>query len=158
MRCSSQPRTERTEKITPQWANRIITTYNGLTFSDMPIFRDRYFDKLAELEGILHDEIASDDECLNHATPEEDVREQHLPLPQRPDQLAEGVPRLGAGLGLHRHRCRSIELAAISEVHRMFFDEIGLTALLDQIKFEFTDEDRDLLALSCRSCESHGRS
>jgi len=28
----------------------------------------------------------------------------------------------------------------------MFFDQNGLTALLDQIKFEFSDQDRDLLA------------
>ena len=39
-------------------------------------------------------------------------------------------------------------MAAISEVHKMFFAEQGLTSLLDQIGFQFDDEDREgLVAL-----------
>jgi len=137
--------TERTKKITPQWANRIVTTYNGLSFSEMPIFRERYFDKLAELEGILHDEIASDDECLNAATPAEDVEANTF------HYLNVLINWQKAFLAWEldwecTHSDASIELSAISEVHRMFFDQNGLTALLDQIKFEFSDQDRDLLA------------
>jgi hypothetical protein len=43
------------------------------------------------------------------------------------------------------------ELAAISEVHTMFFGEVGLTALLDEIPFEFTDMHREALALALQS-------
>lgn len=137
--------TERTKRITPQWANRIVTTYNGLAFADMLEFRDRYFDKIKELEDILVAEIDSDDECLNVITPEEDVE-------------ANSSHYLNVLINWQKAflswelawDCAdpdaSIELSAISEVHRMFFDQNGLTALLDQIKFEFTDDDRDLLA------------
>lgn len=137
--------TERTKRITPQWANRICTTYREIAFADMLGFRDRYFDKIAELESILLGEIETDDECLNLTTPEEDVEHNsHHYLNVLINwqkaflswELAWDCADPDA----------SIELAAISEVHRMFFDQNGLTALLDQIKFEFTDADRDLLA------------
>ena len=138
---------ERKLRITPQWANRICTTYRELTFADMLEFRDRYFDKIAELENILLGEIESDDECLNVTTPEEDVQNNgHHYLNVLINwqkaflswELAWDCADPDA----------SIELAAISEVHRMFFDQNGLTALLDQIQFQFTDADRDLLAAS----------
>jgi hypothetical protein len=138
-------RAERLKKITPQWANRIVTTYNGLSFADMLEFRERYFGKIGELEEILLAEIDTDDECLNVTSPEEDVEanSSHYMNVLINWQKAFLTWELA-------WECAdpdaSIELAAISEVHRMFFDPNGLTALLDQIKFEFTDADRDLLA------------
>jgi hypothetical protein len=36
-------------------------------------------------------------------------------------------------------------VAALSEVHSMFFSPEGVTGLLDQINFQFTDADRQLL-------------
>jgi hypothetical protein len=137
--------TERTKRISPQWANRICTTYREINFADMLEFRERYFDKIEELLGILLTEIETDDESLNVTSPEEDVEHNahhylnvltnwqkaflQWELDWRPD-----------------YEDAAVELGAISEVHRMFFDQNGLTALLDQIKFEFTDNDRDLLA------------
>jgi hypothetical protein len=136
---------ERWARITPQWANRIITTYNGLSFADMREFRDRYFDKIAELETILLGEIEGDDECLNLTKPEEDVEaNSHHYM-----NILIDWQKTFLGWELAWETASpsaAIELAAISEVHRMFFDPNGLTALLDQIKFEFTDADRDLLA------------
>jgi hypothetical protein len=137
--------TERKKKITPQWANRIVTTYNGVVFSDMHYFRDRYFDKIEELFTILVTEIEGDDECLNVTTPEEDVEANthHYLNVLTNWQKAflqwelDWTPAADDA---------GVELAVISEVHRMFFDQNGLTALLDQIRFEFTDADRDLLA------------
>lgn len=137
--------TERKTKITPQWANRICTTYRELAFADMLEFRDRYFDKIAELESILLAEISSDDECLNVVTPEEDVEQNshhymNVLIDWQKAFLAWELAWDCADPDA------SIELAAVAEVHRMFFDQNGLTALLDQIKFVFTDDDRDLLA------------
>lgn len=138
-------RAERTKRITPQWANRICTTYREISFADMLEFRDRYFDKITELEGILLAELDGDDECLKFATPEEDVEfNTHHYMNILIDwQKAFLTWELEWDCA---DPDASIELAAISEVHRMFFDPNGLTALLDQIKFEFTDADRDLLA------------
>ena len=136
---------ERTKKITPQWANRIVTTYTGIQFSDMMDFRDRYFDKIQQLHQILLEEIATDDECLNVDKAEEDVEKNSLRY------LNILITWQKAFLQWELDwECTdsdaAIELGAISEVHRMFFDPNGITALLDQIKFEFTDADRDLLA------------
>ena len=40
----------------------------------------------------------------------------------------------------------AVDLAALVEVHKMFFDGTGISSLLDQIKFEFTEEHQALLA------------
>lgn len=136
---------ERLKRITPQYANRICTTYNGMQYSDMLNFRDLYFDHILELARILDIEIDSDDECLNIVSAEEDVAQNsHHYINVLTEwqkaflqwELNWDCADPDAGL----------QLAAISEVHRMFFDQNGLTALLDQIKFEFTDADRDALA------------
>ena len=136
---------ERKKKITPQWANRIVTTYQGLGFGDMHHFRDRYFDKIAELFNILVAEIESDDECLNVMTPKEDVElnAHHYINVLTNWQKAFLTWEIDWSAAASD---AAVELASISEVHRMFFDQNGLTALLDQINFEFTDADRDLLA------------
>ena len=138
---------ERLKKITPQWANRICNTYREINFADVPKFRDHYFDKVLELANILDLEIATDDECLNVTTPEEDV--QHNTFHYLNVLIDWQKALLSWELAWDcSDACAAVELAAISEVHRMFFDQNGLTALLDQIKFEMTDDHRDLLAAS----------
>jgi hypothetical protein len=136
---------EAKKKITPQWANRIVTTYSSMFFGDMGDFRDRYFGKIADLEDILLDEIHSDDECLNMTTPEEDAKENAFHYLNVLINWQKAFLSWELDWDFAAHDAHA-ELAAISEVHRMFFDPNGLTALLDQIKFEFTDNDRDLLA------------
>lgn len=136
---------ERYKKITPQWANRICTTYREINFDDVPKFRDHYFDKVLELANILDLEIATDDECLNVTSAEEDV--EHNTVHYLNVLIDWQKALLSWELAWDcSDACAAVELAAISEVHRMFFDQNGLTALLDQIKFEMTDDHRDLLA------------
>jgi hypothetical protein len=137
----------RTERITPQWASRICSKYDRLKFSDMPEFRDRYFGKIAELEDILHAVIASDDECLNQATAEEDVQHNSAHYIQILTDWQIAV--LGWELDWDCTDPSAVaELAAISEVHTMFFGDVGITSLLDQIQFEFTDLHRDALGMA----------
>ena len=136
---------EKTKKITPQYANRICTTYNGVQFKDMVDFRDRYFSKILQLASILDLEIATDDECFNLVTPEEDVEHNNTHYLNVLTDWQKAFLQWELDWET-TDPSASIELAAISEVHRMFFDQNGLTSLLDQIKFEFTDDDRDLLA------------
>jgi hypothetical protein len=138
---------ERFVKITPQWANRICSSYREIQFRDMPRFRDLYFDKIAELGAILDGVIDSDDECLNMTSAEEDVQHNSA------NYLNILIDWQRAFLMWELEwDCTdmdaAVNLAAISEVHRMFFDEKGLTNLLDQIQFQITDADRELLAQS----------
>lgn len=136
--------------ITPQWGSRICGKYQQMQFSDMPEFRDRYFAKIAELESILHAVIESDSEALNQATPDEDVEHNSENYITVLTQWQIAV--LGWELDWNcEDDAAAAELAAVSEVHSMFFGDLGLTALLDQIQFEFTDMHRDALALALQS-------
>jgi hypothetical protein len=135
------------EQITPQWASRICGKYTQLEFSDMPQFRDRYFGKIAELEGVLHAIIEADDEALNQTTPEEDAQYNAGNYITALTQWQ--ITLLGWELDWDcTDPAAAAELAAISEVHTMFFGDVGLTSLLDQINFEFTDLHRDALGLA----------
>jgi hypothetical protein len=135
---------EQTKRITPQWATRVIGTYHDITYADMPAFRELYFGKIMHLAEILDDEIATDDECLNLTSAEEDVEENtphylnvlfawQMQFMQWEIEWDAVSPTA------------AIEVAALAEVHKMFFDPQGITALLDQINFQFTDTDRDTL-------------
>ena len=138
---------ERLKKITPQWANRITGSYREVSFRDMNIFKNLYFNKIDEFRAVLDDEISTDAECLNLTSPEEDAR-------------LNGFHYLNVLINWQRTLmywelnwdCSDLsagcEIAAISEVHRMVFGENGMTGLLDAINFEFTDADRELLAAS----------
>jgi hypothetical protein len=136
---------EKLKNVTPQWANRIVSNYQGIRFADMDLFRDLYFAKVLTLADILADEIDSDEECLNVSSPAEDSTLNHhhyltvLFNWQQRFLLWELAWRT-------TDPDAAVELAALSEVHKMFFAEQGLTSLLDQINFEFTDEHRQMLA------------
>lgn len=141
---------ERLTKITPQWASRIVNTFAGLTFADMPAFRDAYFDKVADLKKILDYEIETDDECLKVTTPEEDAEQnaEHYLNVLTNWQLTVLDWELDWDCAAP---LAAVDLASTAEVHRMFFGETGLTALLDQIPFQFTDVHREMLASTLQS-------
>jgi len=135
---------EQTKRITPQWATRVVNTYHGITYADMPAFRELYFGRILHLASILDDEIATDDECLKLTSAEEDVEHNvhhylnvlfawQMQFMQWEIEWDAESPTA------------AVEVAALAEVHKMFFDPQGLTALLDQINFQFTDTDRDTL-------------
>lgn len=139
--------TEKTVKVTPQWANRICGSYRGIEYWDMNTFRDTYFEKVLELLNVLEVEIDSDPECLNVTSHEEDkVRNGHHYLNVIRDwQMAFLLWEI-------EWDCEdseaAVNMACIAEVHRMFFDQQGLLGLLEQIQFEMTDADRDHIAQS----------
>lgn len=132
-------------RVTPQWANRITSSYRELNFADMPRFRDNLFGKLMEYASILETEIETDEDCLKPKSPEEDVEHNsghykamlaHWQILLLQWELDWDCTAPDAGL----------EIAAISEVHKMVFGPTGLTAFLDNIKFEYTEADQAELA------------
>lgn len=132
---------EATKKVHPAWASRITGQFPSIAFADMNVFRDRYYGKIIELADLLHDVIESDDECLNYETPEEDV--EHNSHHYR-ELLFQWQARIL--LWEQQWDCTdgwaAVELGAISEVHKMFFSQTGITAFLDNIKFEYTERDQ----------------
>jgi hypothetical protein len=132
-------------KVTPQWATRICAEYSQLRFDMMNEFRDIYFGKLAELNVILEDEIASDDECLTYTESEDDAKfnAHHYKNLLLQWQLSFLEWEMDWDCTTPY---AAIELAAISEAHKMFFGQVGITAFLDNIGFEYTEDDSQLLA------------
>lgn len=127
--------------ITPQWANKMVGAYQGVTFRDLVDLRDIYYRLLVEMLEILETEIESDAECLTWDTPELDV--EHNGAHYRQVLTDWQLHFLKEEL---EWDCTSItaavELAAMSEVHKIFFGAMGITAFLEQIRFEYSDEDQ----------------
>lgn len=147
---------QRDERITPQWAIRVCQRHPGMEFSLMPEFQERFYGKLMEIEELLKEEIDSDPECLRHTTPEEDreLNALHYKNLLLVWQL-RFVDWEKAWDCTDEHAAP--ELAAISEVHRMVFADDGIIAFLDNIKFEYTDDDRDALAMAIQERLEEGR-
>jgi hypothetical protein len=136
-----------TQKVTPQWANRIITAYVGLDFYDMELFRNKYFTKMADLAAILDLEVASDDECLTYTDPADDARHNSHHYKNLLLQWQQQILQWEMDWTCTDDDAAT-ELAAISEVHKFFFGQTGLTAFLDNIGFEFTEDDTATLRVA----------
>ena len=137
-------KTVRKERITPQWASRIVSQYNGIYFDAMPLYRDLYYDKIDQLIEVLQTEIDTDDECLKHPSPEEDKEQNTFHYLN----VIIGWQKVILSWELDwdcTHIDAPVELATIAEVHKMFFGDTGLASLLDQINFEFTETAQQLL-------------
>jgi hypothetical protein len=136
---------EMAKKVTPQWATRMLSKYPGLSYADMNDVRDNYFGLIIDLRKVLDAVISTDDDCLTYSTPEDDVVEngrlyfQVLLDWQKTFLLTELEWDCTAPDAAAR-------VAALSEVHGMFFGETGLTQYLDNIRFEFTESDQAILA------------
>jgi hypothetical protein len=137
--------TERNKRITAQWANRIVATHVGLTYADMQDFREAYFDGIQHLADILDEVIDENPECLNV----EDAEEDRVVNDMRYITVLTRWQKAILGWELDwdvTSDWAAVEIAAIDEVHRMFFDQTGLVALLDQIGFELGDDGREALS------------
>jgi hypothetical protein len=137
--------TEKSKRVTPQWANRIVSQYNGIGFASIPDFKDLYYDKVIELAQILEARIEEDPECLHVASAEEDIETNWSRYKQMLIDWQKAFLLWELGWRADDPDA-AIEIAAIAEVHKMFFDEKGILGLLDQIPFEFTEMDQADLA------------
>lgn len=135
---------ERYSKVSPQWANRIVSQYPQMRYTDMELYRDRYFGHLVDLAEILNIEIASDPDCLTYTDMKDDA--EHNAVHYMNLLLLWQMAVLQWEMDWECTAPDSaIEIAAISEVHKMFFGPTGMTQFLDNIGFEFTDDDSTLL-------------
>jgi hypothetical protein len=132
------------KKVTPQWANRMLAAYMGLTYADMDAFRDLYYERIGEMLHILEVEIKTDDDALDWATPEEDAAENsaHYKNMLLQWQLAVLAWEMDWNT---TDEDAAVQIAVISEVHKMFLGDQGLVAWLENIRFEFTEADQAML-------------
>ena len=134
--------------VSPQWASKMVGSYAGVTFPDCLELHDRFFAKLIQLRDILAREIANDDDCLTYTTPEEDALENALHYKNLLMLWQMAVLQWELDWDC-ADPMAAVELAAISEVHKIFFGngaQPGMTAYLDNIRFEFNDDDQADLA------------
>lgn len=132
---------EATKRVQPGWASRITGMYPQIKMQQMTIFRDNYFSKIEELKHILMLEIENDPDALQHLTPESDAEENrhhytNLLLQWQMQILSWELNWIADD------ELSAVELGAISEVHKMFFAETGVTAYLDNIGFQFDELDQ----------------
>lgn len=132
-------------EISMNWANNIVAQYQGVGFADMPAHRDRYFELVRELREILEVEVSYRENCLTDAT---SIAE---------DTELNGASYLNLLIQWQRFFLRTelewdctsptaaTDISALSEVHKLFFGATGLTGHLEAIKFEFTEDDQQLL-------------
>lgn len=141
----SNARGELTAKVTPSWANKVVSSYQGVEYANMVDYRDSFFTKLIQLLDILEMEIDSDPDCLSYITPEEDV--EHNSHHYRNLLMQWQLALLQWELDWETTSPNAAtEIAAISEVHKIFFGPTGITQYLDNIKFEFDEQDQAELA------------
>lgn len=132
-------------KPTPAWANRIVSGYHGLTYADLNAVRDGYYGFIQELAAILDQEIASDPKCLKQLTSAEDAENnaEHYKNLLLLWQMAFQQRELDWDCTADD---AAVQIAVLAEVHKMFFGQVGITAYLDNIQFEFTEADQEQLA------------
>jgi hypothetical protein len=136
---------EAIKRVQPQWASRVTSTWPAISVQEMEVYRDRYFGKIAELSAILEAEIEAartpDNDPLSHLDAEAD-REQNADVYKNLLLLWQQAILQWELDWDCTHKHAHIELAAISEVHKMFFSQTGLVNFLDQIGFVFTEDDQ----------------
>lgn len=140
----SPARTEREQRINPGWANKICQNYHQIAFADVRKVHESYFGKILQLLEILELEIDGDEDCLkpDEAAEDAEVNAHHYKNLILNWQSAILMWEL---LWDCTDEDAAVEIAAISEVQRMFFGEIGLVGYLDQINFQFTEDDQAML-------------
>jgi len=131
--------------ITMQWANGIVTKYAGIGFGDMVAYRDAYFALFDVMYDVLLFEIEQDVDCFEPSTKEEDVENNgyHYLNLLREWQLAFLRKELEWDCTAPT---AAVDIAALAEVHGVFFGPTGLTGHLEAIQFEFTESDQGDLA------------
>lgn len=135
---------EAEKRITPQWATRMAAKHTQVTIADAGNLQDYYFGYIMDLAKILEFEIETDSECLNVTSVAEDTERNSIHykniLITWQKQFLQWEIEWD-----YRSADAAVQVAALSEVHTMFFDPSGITGLLDQINFQFTDDDREAL-------------
>jgi hypothetical protein len=147
----------KTEKVTPQYATRILQSYPGLTYADMVDVRDLYYGKILELSAILDAEIGTLEQPFEYFDkPEVDAEENatHYKALLTDWQKQFLTWELAWDC---TSPTAAAEVAAISEVHKMFFGPTGIVAYLDNIKLEFTEDDQAALAAELEELKAGSR-
>lgn len=136
---------EATLPITPQFATKMVNKHPEVRYRSMLDFRDSYYSKMIELAHIIDVEISTDEECLSYTTAEEDL--EHNSEHYKNIILAWNMTFLDWELSWDcMDDNAGLEVAVLSELYDIFFGPTSISAHLDNIKFDFTEDDQTQLA------------
>lgn len=129
----------RKDRITPQWAHRIVSSYPEIGYHDVPDFADIFYDRLGELLTVVEIEIDDDPETFFAPdTPEEDDELNSTKYVNIISDWQKTMLSWELEWDVLSGTA-ALEFATIVEIHKMVFGENGLIGLLDAIGFEFND-------------------
>ena len=126
------------QPVSMQMAARITSVYPQIKVQECGLYMTCYHSALRELRSILLDEIESDPDCFKYA--EDDAvknRHHYLNLLTQWQLQVQQWDKEWDCTELEAH----IWLAAYADAGTFVLGKEGLVAHLDQINFEFTDED-----------------
>lgn len=141
-----KPSVEESKKEpTPNWCIQMIGSYPGITYADMPDVQTRFYVIIDELKAVVEYEISEKPDCLSFGDAKTDMSENrtlylNLLLKWQEVLLSHELEWDASA------PWAAAEVAAISEVHKMFFSQNGITAFLHQAGFEFTEADQSDIA------------
>ena len=130
------------EPVTMQQAMSISRTWPQISIQETPEYHWAYHSNLTIMRDILTAEIESDPDCLKHGEDDGEANRHHylnlLLLWQK--QMLEWEKTWNAA-----DKDSHIWLAAYSSTNAFVLGEQGMVAHLDEIEFEFSDEDAVLV-------------
>lgn len=136
----SNAEAESKKNPSPTWCQGIVGNYIGLSFADCLDVRDLYFELLNDQYLVLLAEIETDPDCLSYSTPEEDLENNTVHYLNLITAWTSVFLRYELAWDCQDPQAAA-RIAALSEVHKMYLGNTGLTQHLDNIRFQFTETD-----------------
>ena len=144
--------TERNARITLAQAQKITSTWPQLEYGDVPAYLDMYYEFLQEMRGIVLAELDSDPKAEEQFGDDDAVENrQHYINILFNWNLA--TSRWEKQWNTTAHNA-AIGVAAIVDAHSFFLSQTGLVAHLNEIGFQFTEEDSAKLAQELAEAEA----
>lgn len=144
---------ERGGRVSPAAANQLVNIWPKLTFADVSVYTNAYYDYLLDLRDILDAEIAKDKKAFKHTAP----RRPDGTLDPDGDAIKNG-PRYRELLAAWQERIilwehqwdsdaadAAARVAAIADATAFYVGPQGLVANLDDIGFQLTDDESEAI-------------
>lgn len=145
--------TTRDEPIGPAEASRILQKWPNLKVQELSLHKAWFYDYLSTMHSILLLELAQDPAALQHI--EDDAVDNHHHylnlIMQWQLQLQHWTSSWDSDA-----KDAHITMAALAETQQFFFGPNGMSNHLDQIQFEFTEDDATLVAEALESMGGSG--
>lgn len=133
------------EKLAPAWATTIVTQYAEVRFKDVGEFRDQYFAAMDVMCKIVEAEVEIDDDALSYDNAADDAEHNAVHYKNLLLLWQMHLQQLELDWN-YKSSLAGVQIAVLSELHKFFFGDKGLVQHLEQIQFQFDEDDQKMLA------------